>query len=59
MILQGEVMKYVSLLLNDEIIAQIPVDKNVSSSFIMQLDQMLSDGGILPDDAELCVTEDI
>lgn len=52
-------MKYVSLLLNDEIIAQIPVDKNVSSSFIMQLDQMLSDGGILPDDAELCVTEDI
>jgi len=51
-------MRYISLIRDDVVVAQMPIPENFPMTIIMELDGMLSDYGILPDDAEICVTED-
>jgi hypothetical protein len=51
-------MRYISLIRDDVVVAQMPIPENFPMTIIMELDGMLSDNGILPDDAEICVTED-
>lgn len=51
-------MRYISLLRNDSVVAQMPIGDDFPDHVIQELDCLLSDNGILPDDAELCLTED-
>jgi len=51
-------MKYISLIVNNEIVDQIKV-KSDSIEMVMEIDDMLRKANILQDNQEIAITEDV